>query len=78
MFHLSGVNPEACDGVIWNKEAHLPSSLATGTHHMEALVSYRANRCGKKFLGPVWGKGLPEAELESLASTSPKPTLKLI
>lgn len=50
---------------IWNKEAQLPSAFATGTHHMEALVSYKANGAVKKFLGPVWESGERDCQRQS-------------
>ena len=65
MFYFSGVRPRACDGVIWNQKANLPSFFATGTHHMEALVSYKANRYSKKFLGPVWESGERDCQKQS-------------
>lgn len=55
-----------------------PAPLLLGLTTWRRWWATEPTRAVKKFLGPVWRKGLPEAELESLASTSPKPTLKLI
>ena len=46
-------------GVMWDEESSLLTSLATGTHHTEALLSHKANKKGKCFLAPlgVWRKG---------------------
>lgn len=30
-------------GVMWDEESSLFTSLATGTHHTEALLSHKAN-----------------------------------